>query len=189
MASDGFPSCVLNFLGIFSESHLSVVHSFSESLIGTSMLDQSCCCHVIWAALSGGDQRCCPQQHKKKGLTQEGGELRRKKIKRRARNTAYFPQPQMARTGALTQVFICIRRAARQARADATRGDGSQAPSTAEAQAQHTRRPIHDRNPTHGGSDGLLSNLAAAGRRSEATLHRCPRQSGRPVTSSPCGVR
>lgn len=47
MASDGFPSCVLNFLGIFSESHLSAVHSFSESLIGTSILDQSCCCHVI----------------------------------------------------------------------------------------------------------------------------------------------
>lgn len=47
MASHGFPSCVLNFLGIFSENHLRAVNSFCESLIGTSMLDKSCCCHVI----------------------------------------------------------------------------------------------------------------------------------------------
>lgn len=54
MASHGFPSCVLNFLGIFSQNHLKTVKSFCvESLIGTSMFDQSCCCHVIGTARVG----------------------------------------------------------------------------------------------------------------------------------------
>lgn len=41
----------------------------------------------------------------------------KKIIKTAERNTGYFPQPQMARTGALTQVFITVRTAARLARA------------------------------------------------------------------------
>lgn len=45
-------------------------------------------------------------------------ERKQKKIMKTAeRNTGYFPQPQMARTGALTQVFITVRTAARLARA------------------------------------------------------------------------
>lgn len=47
MASLDFPSCVLNFLGIFFQNHLRAVNSFCKSLSGTSMLDKSCCCHVI----------------------------------------------------------------------------------------------------------------------------------------------
>lgn len=114
MASDGFPSCVLNFLGIFSESHLSAVHSSSESLIRTSMLDQSCCCHVILGSAFGRSAIVSPAEEKRDSLKQQQkrwlvvvvGCSSETNKKTNERNTGYFPQPQMARTGALTRVFI-----------------------------------------------------------------------------------
>lgn len=188
MASDGFPSCVLNFLGIFSESHLSAVHSSSESLIGTSMLAQSCCCHVIGlrfreiSDVSGSSSRGNPR----KGVFVTRG--RQKKNKDGRKKHWLFPP---AANGANWRVHSSFHHRSHGRPAGscgAVRGNSSQTPSTAQAHARHTQRPIHhDRNPTHGGSDGLLSNVAV-GRRWQPTLHSCLR-SERSVTSSPSGVR
>lgn len=140
-----------------------------------------------------------PAEEKKHSRSRSGGlwwDAAKKQTKKQQpkRNTGYFPQPQMARTGALTRVFITRsthgplathRLVPKEGRAISRRFTGARAQPKHTLARHHTqKRPIRDRQPTHGGPDGLLPNVATACRRS-TLLHRRSRSRRSVTLSSP----